>query len=88
MKEQIRTNSDHVVTVVKRNLSLKSHLISSGICGEFQISVGKKILEEKLELLITHSAEASKKPQRIIWIKIRRLGRVDLLLDAVTWSAI
>ncbi|KAL1379102.1 hypothetical protein pipiens_015152 [Culex pipiens pipiens] len=41
---------------------------------------------EKLELLITHSAEASKKPQRIIWIKIRRLGRVDLLLDAVTCS--
>ncbi|KAL9692087.1 hypothetical protein quinque_015973 [Culex quinquefasciatus] len=45
-------------------------------------------IAEKLELLITHSAEASKKPQRIIWIKIRRLGRVDLLLDAVTWSTI
>ncbi|KAL1382788.1 hypothetical protein pipiens_013229 [Culex pipiens pipiens] len=43
---------------------------------------------EKLELLIAHTAEASKKPHRIIWIKIRRLGRVDLLLDAVTWSAI
>lgn len=33
---------DHVVTVVKRNLSLKSHLISSGICGGVPNQRGQK----------------------------------------------